>query len=365
MISTKEPRRFFTKTLALAVATAVALAGCAAPLPVEQNVAPIDAATRATRVHALTCARLGPDDVRLLSQGPAPRVFLLHGGVFPVFLIMWSFAKFLNQMGYPEASIRDPATGEWSYTPYDTSERIAGLIAWSYERDGMRPMIIGHSQGGLLAVKILKELAGRIDSRVTVFDPTRRAFEERASIVDPLTGKERPIVGLSVSYASAVGAGGFALALPAWWESLETLRKIPDSVDEFTGFFVENDVIALSFRGNPLDTPYEATGTAAVRNVYLPISYNHITVPDTEDLASDPQARAWIDAYTPDGDHDTSKLSSRAQDHVLWAADVWYSIKKHWCLEMQRSIRARGANPNAATPPPDAPVADRPLRPAG
>jgi hypothetical protein len=25
---------------------------------------------------------------------------------------------------------------------------------------------------------------------------------------------------------------------------------------------------------------------------------------------------------------------------VLWAADVWYSIKKHWCLEAQRLVRA-------------------------
>jgi hypothetical protein len=26
---------------------------------------------------------------------------------------------------------------------------------------------------------------------------------------------------------------------------------------------------------------------------------------------------------------------------VLWAADVWHSIKKHWCLEAQRLIRAQ------------------------
>jgi len=26
--------------------------------------------------------------------------------------------------------------------------------------------------------------------------------------------------------------------------------------------------------------------------------------------------------------------------HILWAADVWYSIKKNWVLELQRLIRA-------------------------
>jgi hypothetical protein len=31
---------------------------------------------------------------------------------------------------------------------------------------------------------------------------------------------------------------------------------------------------------------------------------------------------------------------------VLWAAGVWHDIKKHWCLEAQRLIRAR--QPDAA-----------------
>lgn len=315
------------------------------PLPPRAVLASLklDAALE-DRILALDPNRISERDVRdTLARGPAPRLFLLHGGVFPVHLIMESFARYLNQMGYPEASVRDPATGDWSYTPYDTTEHLVGLIAWSYEHEGMRPMIIGHSQGGLFAVKILKELDGQLGKRATVYDPTAKAFEDRATITDPLTGRERSIFGLSVAYTSVIGAGGWALALPAWWERLETLRKIPDTVDDFTGFFVEGDVIALSFKGNPLDTPYEATGRAAVRNVYLPPSFNHITVPDTEDLAADPMARAWIDAYVPGAAADTSALSPQAQDHVLWAADVWYSIRKQWTLEAQRLIRARRA----------------------
>ena len=38
---------------------------------------------------------------------------------------------------------------------------------------------------------------------------------------------------------------------------------------------------------------------------------------------------------------DASSLSLEAQGHAMWAADVWYSIKKHWCLEAQSLIRAR------------------------
>jgi len=27
--------------------------------------------------------------------------------------------------------------------------------------------------------------------------------------------------------------------------------------------------------------------------------------------------------------------------NILWAADVWYSIKKHWVLELKRLIEAK------------------------
>jgi hypothetical protein len=30
----------------------------------------------------------------------------------------------------------------------------------------------------------------------------------------------------------------------------------------------------------------------------------------------------------------------------MWAEDVWYSIKKHWVLELQRLIKARRAAAN-------------------
>jgi hypothetical protein len=323
------------------------------------------------RVLALNCERLSADDVRALSAAPAPRVMLLHGGVFPVYLLMVSFGRFLVGMGYPEASIRDPASGDWSYSPYMDTRQLAGLIAWQYERDGMRPMMVGHSQGGLYVVKILKDLAGRSGDTLQVWNPHAWDYESRTSITDPFTGKARPVVGLSVAYGSAVGAGGWALLLPNQWENLDTLRKIPDTVDEFTGFFVAADLIALSFPGNPLDSPYTANSKAVVRNVTLPATYNHITVPVTDDLPQDPAARAWIEAYFPGSDADTSTLSLSAQLHVLYAADVWYSVKKHWCLESQNLIRQTAkpepaplpkpepvppSKPEAATPPSSAPA---------
>ena len=106
---------------------------------------------------------------------------LLHGGIYPVHLIMVSFGRFLVGMGYPEDAIRDPGTREWSYSPYEDGERLTGILAWYYEHDGMRPMMIGHSQGGMQAVKVLQELDGRFgkdDPRLAIRG--RRQFGGRA-----------------------------------------------------------------------------------------------------------------------------------------------------------------------------------------
>ena len=150
------------------------------------------------------------------------------------------------------------------------------------------------------------------------------------------------MIGISVAYASVVGAGGWALVLPHQWESLDTLRKIPDNVDEFTGYFINVDFFALSFPGNPLDRRYEGSGKDNVRNVELPAGYNHVTIPATSRTGAG-RADARLDQRLRSREvpADASSLPEEAQEHVMWAADVWYSIKKHWCIEAQNLIRAR------------------------
>lgn len=347
--------------IALLLALALTLAGCATQPPEEAAdrgaAAPSPAAPAAPAAPTMPGAAwqerllaLDPDhitdaDVReTLAKGPTPRIMLLHGGVYPVYLLMVSFGHFLTEMGYPEARIRDPGNRDWSYSPYLPPAQLAGLVAWQYEHDGERPMLIGHSQGGLMAVKILKDLAGQSGDSLRVWNPLTATLEDRTTIIDPFTHHERPAVGVSAAYASAIGAGGLALLLPNWWESLDTLRKIPDTVDEFTGYFIEVDLVALSLPGNPLDKPYENSGTAHVRNVTLPATYNHIIVPMMGDLGRDASVRDWVNAYVPGDKRDPSGLPGDAAEHVLWAADVWYSIKKHWCIEAQRFVRAHRAD---------------------
>ena len=349
---------------AFCLATAFALAGCATlPMPATTVVEPkagdhtvlkalkLDRALE-DRILALDPARVSGSDVaEVLSKGPAPQIMLVHGGIYPVHLAMTSFGTFLTEMGYPEVKIRTPVAGDWSYSPYTTTDRLAGILAWHYEQDGMRPMIVGHSQGGLYAVKILKELAGKYGDHLTVWDPVKDVSENRTTIVDPLTGRERPVVGLKMSYASALGAGGWALVLPNQWDEFATLRKIPDTVEEFTGYFIELDFFALSFPGNPLDVPYEANGTATVRNVTLPAAYNHVFVPVSRDLASQPEVRKWINEYAPGRQAESFDPPAVAGGAVLWVADVWYSIKKHWVIEAQRVVRARREALEGARPP--------------
>ena len=65
-------------------------------------------------------------------------------------------------------------------------------------------------------------------------------------MVDPLTGSERPVIGLTMSYVSIVGAGGVALLLPSRWNMIDTLRTLPDTVDDFTGFAIGLDLIACT-----------------------------------------------------------------------------------------------------------------------
>ena len=61
------------------------------------------------RILALDPTRISDDDVRgTLAAGPTPRIVSVHGGIYPVHLIMESFARFLIGMGYPEAKIRHP-----------------------------------------------------------------------------------------------------------------------------------------------------------------------------------------------------------------------------------------------------------------
>jgi hypothetical protein len=297
----------------------------------------LDAATE-EGILALAPDRISDREVKdVLSRGPAPRIINLHGS--PPVVTMKPFAEFLVAMGYPEERVRNPRDGAYSYSSYTDSRELAGSLAWYYEREGMMPILIGHSRGGMLVIKVLHELAGEFGETIPVWNPVADEVESRSTIVDPLSGAERPVVGLKVGYATAIATGKLPRVLSGQWTMLPLLRRIPDSVEEFTGFLIEWDLIAGTLPGAE---PYRSSGSAAVRTVTLPGAYTHIGIPVTIHLATNKATRAWINQYTPqpelpalpDGaDVDTT--------NIVHAAEIWYSVKKHWCLEAQRLIRAK------------------------
>ena len=293
------------------------------------------------RLLALDPERISARDVReVLARGPSPRIITMQGSV-PL-VTMKPFADFLVAMDYPEERLRNPRDLSYSYSSFADSRALAGSLAWYYEREGMVPMLIGHSQGGMLAIKVLHELAGTFADRVPVWNPLADAPEDRYAVRDPLTGETRSVVGLRVPYAAALATGKLMRLLLGQWSMLSRVREIPDTVAEFTGFYIEWDPIAGTGPGAATRDPYRPTGSASVRTVTLPVGYSHVSLPVTEHLATDPVTRAWIEAYRP-GIAPPPPAAGADVRNLLHAADIWWSIKKHWCLEAQRLARARRA----------------------
>jgi len=125
------------------------------------------------------------------------------------------------------------------------------------------------------------------------------------------------------------------------WEILGKLRTIPDTVEDFTGFSIEWDPIAGTLPGS---AKYHAGGSAHVRNVELAAETSHIGMPRTRYLAGNPTTRAWIDSYDPVSPPAAPPTGPGIDtSNIVHAADIWYSVKEHWCLGAQRLIKARRA----------------------
>ena len=94
----------------------------------------------ARAIAELDCLSVSATDVdRTLAKGPAPRVINLQGSV-PI-VTMEPFAGFLEAMGYPAERLAQPGSTTRSYASFVDSRRLAGQIAWHYEREGMMPML--------------------------------------------------------------------------------------------------------------------------------------------------------------------------------------------------------------------------------
>lgn len=319
-------------------ATGVATRAAAAAMTETPVSRPGAAADGEARLLALDPGHISAADVRdVLAHAPAPRIINLQGSV--ALISMTPFAEYLIAMGYPASRLHDPRDGRMSQSSFADSARLAGELAWYYEREGVRPMLIGHSQGGMLAVKVLHELAGTFHPAIEVWNPVTDESEHRTTIVDPLTGLQRPVVGLKLPYVAAMATGQLPRLLLGQWSMMGKLFAIPDTVDEFTGFSIDWDLIAGTYPGSEA---FRTDGSGLVRNVRLSPWTSHIRMPRTRYLANNPATRAWIDNYDPARPPDPLPTGGDVDNaNIVHAADIWYSVKKHWCIEAQRLTRAR------------------------
>ena len=332
-------------------ATVLAGAAFAKPTEVQPDLKQIEAAlTRRyqnltpeveEKILALDPEQVSERDIHeVLSNAPAPRIIMIQGGLLPIQVAMKSFSRFIIGLGYPEWSARNPADGAYSFSSFRNSSKIAGLVAGYYEKDGLRPMMLGHSLGGIQVVKVLQQLAGESSPRPVVWNPLTQKLEARRTFHDPLTGQTRGLTNLQVCYACTLASGGLGRIIPNQWGMNFSLRKIPDTVEEFTGFSIRMDIFGGDYLGFGTANLFHPTGTARVRNVRLPTGRNHWTVPLTENLLQDQASLDWINNYSPDN-APSSDPAFANNVHILWAADVWHSIKRHWVIELQNYIRAK------------------------
>jgi len=246
------------------------------------------------RLMALNPERITSRDVaEVLSKCPAPRILNFNGSAFRT---MDEFSRFLMDMGYPEASVRDPASGALSRSSFQSTRKIAREILAVCRDDGLRPMLIGHSQGGAFVIQVLHELEGQ-----------------------------------PVCYAAAIATGQWMRIALGQWNRIPILRKVPDSVEEFSGYWLSGDFLGSDVPGLAKSAGYEAEGCAKVHNLRLR-GAGHIGIVGIRPLAREPAARRWLDSYSPG-----TTVPKNAK--MLFAADLWHYITKHWCLELQRAFR--------------------------
>ena len=217
-------------------------------------------------------------------------------------------------------------------------------------------MLIGHSQGGMLAIKVLQDLAGASGDRIAVWNPLADAPEGRFAVVDPLTGAERPVVGLRVPYASGardrkpdaraarpVGHGAAAAQRPGHGRA-----SSPGSSSSGIRSRARS-------RARRESDPYRPTGSAVVRNVTLPADYGHISLPLAAHLAANPVTRAWIDALL-------AARRARCAAGRRRSRHAQHPARRRHLVQREEALVPGGA---AADPRAAAPRRDRPLRATG
>ena len=290
-----------------AVLLALLLGGAAAALA-----APLSTDARAAML-ALDPERISEGQVReLLVLAPAPRVLLFKGSLGAD---MESFGAFLQRMGYPPQQLRNPATGRYSYRfqwngcSCVECEALAGSIHQLVRNDGMAPMLVGHSGGGVTVGRILQLLAAA-DGAVP-----------------------------RLPFAATLGTGAllrWAPAFPGCAADVPRLGLVPASVQQFTGYRIAGDPFTSLMGFGDFRAMGGGAVQADVRNVLLPAQVSHVNAFEVDGYAEHPVVRAWIDAYRPGSITPLPDAPGLDLTNLRHTADLWHSLRTHWALQAQQ-----------------------------
>jgi hypothetical protein len=273
--------------------------------------APLSAAARAGLL-AIDPERISERQVHeLLAQAPAPRVLLFKGSLGAD---MESFGAFLQGMGYPAQRLRNPATGRYSYSlRWDgcscvECEALAARIGTLVRDEGMAPMLVGHSGGGVTVSRILQLLA-------------------------KADGAPR------LPFAATLGTGAllrWAPGFPGCAADVPQLGRVPASVTAYTGYRIDGDPFTSLLGFGDYRAAAGGDPPAQVRNVLLPAQVSHVRAFEVDGYAEQPQLRAWISAYQPSSNAPLPDVPGLDLSNLRHAADLWHSLKKHWALQARQ-----------------------------
>ena len=268
---------------------------------------------------AIDPERISEQQVReLLSLAPAPRVLLFKGSLGAD---MESFGAFLQGMGYPAARLRNPATGRYSYSfRWDgcrcaECDALAASVSPQVRSEGMGPMLVGHSGGGVTVGRILQVLA--------------------ADAAAP-----------RLPFAATLGTGAllrWAPGFPGCAADVPMLGRVPASVVAFTGYRIAGDPFTSLLGFGDYRAAAGGNPPARVRNVLLPSQVSHVNAFEVDGYAEHPQLRAWIDAYQPGSDTPPPDVTGLDLSNLRHAADLWHSLKKHWALQARQWAAQRAS----------------------
>lgn len=269
----------------------------------------------------------------LLDRGvPAPQILIIRGGGPPARIVARSFGKFLVGMGYPEDQVRSPGSRSFSISPYKPASQIADLLKKSYEQDGLRPIVVGHSQGGAEAVKVLHVIDGRLIAEIA---PTNAV----PLLLDPIFPDEGEDRSLHLPLVVSVGGRGLTRTNPNLWNMMLSLHSVPNTAQRFVGYHIPGDILGSDLGGIGKIEYFKAKDRAQVRNVEMPRGYSHFNIISTRRLAKSRTLRTRIDRYAPLPNGKPNAAIVGDERNELWAADVWFEIKRAWVLELQRAVR--------------------------